>query len=130
MGCGKNSPRVAKTHIDSAVALMDQVEILGSPSVPPSNITRDDVGSIAYTIKKEGVVIASGSLIKTSVIFDTLQTGGGWKVSDDQPGFNFYWVIPGGTLPSKGTYKADAVITDTNNNKLVVSWTIKASVNE
>lgn len=121
----QNTPDVAYVHIESALVLMNRIQGLGDEDTAPANITQSDISSITYAITDSaGDSVEADTLDKTVVIFDELKTAGGWNRWLDSEGFNFRWVIPGGTLPSVGSYGVEITLTDTDGNKIVIEWTI------
>ena len=70
------------------------------------------VAGIDYAVidlKNSHRTVASGTLAKADVIFDTLQTGKGWSYT---PGYNFRWKVPAGSFPAgDGTYRVEVEIT-------------------
>lgn len=89
--------------------------------VDQTAIVRADVSSIAYVLTKlatgQGVAageeVDSGALLKTDVIFDTLQTDYGWPLSKG-PGYNLRVVISGALLIEPNTkYYDEITVTDT-----------------
>ena len=77
-----------------------------------ANITQADITSIAYTVHDTltGEQTVSGTLSKTTVIFDTLQTDARW--TKDSTGYNFRYDIPASELPNGDrTYRFEIVFT-------------------
>ena len=70
------------------------------------------VAGIDYAVidlKNSHRTVASGTLAKADVIFDTLQTGKGWTYLT---GYNFRWKIPAGSFPAgPGCYRVEVEIT-------------------
>lgn len=112
----------SSTFVDSSVTLMDRIT-----GVDAANITQASVDTIAYVIRKNGAEVASDSLTKTDVVFDTLSTGNGW--TEDTTGWNFKWVVPGSNFASEGTYYIEITITDTNGFVSKVMWVVNVEAN-
>lgn len=95
-------------------------------------IVQADVSSIAYKVyslassggSTAATQTSTGSLTKTEVIYDTLQTTRGWQV--DRTGYNFRWVIPGSLRPTGGVvYLFEVVFT--MGNGVVIADVFKSS---
>ena len=75
-------------------------------------ILQADVTSIAYSIRAKhalATVVDSGSLTKTSVVFDTLQTDARWTA--DAVGYNFRTTISATQIPNPGVYRVEIEFT-------------------
>lgn len=61
--------------------------------------------------------VASRSItVDSTVIFDTLQTGSGWDLTEDADGFNFKVEVLPADIPAGGkTYRFEFKFTDTNS---------------
>ena len=114
MTCVLQIPRDGDVAPGSAWSQMER--ILGFGNI---NITQSAVSTIAYKIFMPGAssVIQSGTLLKTSVIFDTLQTtslDAEW--TEDAIGYNFKNTWTGVQTPPEGKcYRYVVTITDTSS---------------
>ena len=92
-------------------------------------ITQSAISSIAYTVREaEGdeTQTATGTLDKTTAIYDTLQTGGLWDA--DLTGYNFYGVLTGTCFPTYGVrYRVEFVLTPTSGNPYPIVYEVTAS---
>ena len=68
-------------------------------------LTKAAVTAITYKVYDLSTtppsLVGSDSLDKTTVIFDSEQTGGNWPYDD---GYNFKWMMPATLLPNGGRY--------------------------
>lgn len=84
---------------DNGFSLMSRV--IGDDA---TDVRQADISTITWKLfDKEArtVVVDSGSLTVSSVIFDTLQTDARWKA--DSEGYNFRWDVPETLLPTGDT---------------------------
>lgn len=99
-------------------------------SVAGTLITRASIDSIAYAITDTATdaVVASGTLVKTDVIEDTLQTDSGWNTRKDADGWNLRVVWSGDEVPSAGqTLRYTITITATDDTVAVIRRDRQAS---
>lgn len=98
-------------------------------NVSAALITQASITSIAFTISAITTVngaevvteIETGTLAKTDVVFDALQTGGGWDV--DATGFNLAWIPTSGQLATAGQRRRySVVITPSSGPTIPVLW--------
>jgi hypothetical protein len=106
-----------------------------------ADITQATITSIAYSVSQYAsyddawhctngtAVIAGGSLVKTSVVFDTLQTAAPWDSTANSTGYNFRYDSPATDRPAVtggGTYwhRYDVVFTPTSGAVFVSSWIV------
>jgi len=68
-----------------------------------NRITQATVSSISYTAQPvdKSLPVVSGTLDKTAVVFDTLQTDG-WDTDIDANGYCFRWNIPSSLVAMEG----------------------------
>ena len=76
-------------------------------------IQQADVSSIAYSVYNKAdltTATATGTLVVSTVIYDTLQTDSRW--TEDSTGYNFGWNVPASTFATGGvTYRIEVKIT-------------------
>jgi hypothetical protein len=129
------TPRTLPQSFEATGAtLMDRVQGNGG-----ANITQASITSIAYTVSRYASqddaqkclngteVITGGTLSKTSVVFDTLQTAAPWDTTSDASGYNFRYDTPATDRPAVaggGSYwhRWDIVFTPASGAVFVVSW--------
>jgi len=123
------------------MAIIGKVEILEGASVPLLSrvraydggfLVQADVSSIAYQVDDldyPTVTGATGALLASNVVFDTLQTGDLW--TEDSTGYNFAWTPPASLLPGAPSaggrkfYQVEVAITPaTSSNKIMLVWII------
>ena len=95
-----------------------------------TGITQVAMASITYTIYRAGTaqVVASGSLVIGSVVFDTpVQTDDDprWRAREvDYPGYNFAWQVPASLVPTGlDTYRI--VIVGTEAGAAGLAWSLR-----
>jgi hypothetical protein len=128
----------AKAFEGTGITLMDRVQGNGG-----TNITQASITSIAYSVSQYAsyddaenctngtAVITGGSLVKTTVVFDTLQTAAPWDSTADSTGYNFRYDSPATDRPAVaggGTYwhRYDVVFTPASGAVFVVSWIVES----
>lgn len=72
--------------------------------VNSDNIVQADVTSITYEVfaMSSPNSIATSTLNKAVVLFDTLQTDNEWPTVAYPLGYNFLWAVPGALVPDQG----------------------------
>ena len=87
-----------------------------------ANITQSDITSIAYTVhdlKTGEQTVTGGTLAKTTVVFDSLQTDARWTA--DSTGYNFRYDIPASELPNGDReYKFEIVFTPASGEDFTI----------
>ena len=103
--------------------------VTGSDAVA---ITQAAIASIAYAVydlADTSAAVDSGTLTVADVVFDSLQTDARW--TEDSTGYNFRWQLDGSQIDNfdvasgaeqKKRYRAEAVLTDTAGDKIVLVW--------
>ena len=90
-------------------------------------ITQSDITSIAYhvvDVRKPSVTVASGSLDKANVVYDTLQTDARW--TKDSTGYNFAWAAEVTLVPEGGkTYQVEVEFTPTSGAVYRRRWLLE-----
>lgn len=120
----------------TGITLMDRVQGNGG-----ANITQAAITSIAYTVKRypsendaenctNATDVVTGTLNKTSVVFDTLQTAAPWDSTADPTGYNFRYDSPVTDRPAVsggGTYwhRYDIVFTPASGAAFAVVWIVE-----
>lgn len=87
-------------------------------------ITQASLSSIAYSVfdltAVPAAIVTSGTISKSSTVFDTLQTSDArWTV--DSVGYNFLWIAPASLFPlAPRKYQVEITFTTTDSYKLRV----------
>lgn len=118
---------------DAPIALMDRVKNLSG-----ENITQSSVTSLAYRVDEYASqleaetctsgteITASTSLVKTSVVFDTLQTSAPWDIAADATGYNFRLDLAGANRPNGNKWhRVEIVITPTSGGAFPLVWIVE-----
>lgn len=116
---------------DSPIVLMDRVT-----SVSGAAITQATITSIAYVVHEYAsqqeaerdingsAVGTAGTLTKTDVVFDTLQTGAPWTY--DTTGYNFRFTLPGTRRPTGGKWhRVEVTFTPSSGEAFPIVWIIE-----
>lgn len=116
---------------DTGVSLMDRIQGNGG-----TNITQASITSIAYKVYEctsmqkaeaaDGTLGTSGTLNKTTVVFDTLQTAAPWDSNADPTGYNFRYDSVAADRPTGGKwYRYEIVFTPTSGAPFAVVWIVE-----
>lgn len=78
-----------------------------------SDLLRANITSITYKVwpRTNPRSIATSTLNKADVFFDTLQTGAAWDNVNYPDGYNFLWTVPGTLVPKENeTYRIVIIV--------------------
>lgn len=111
-----------KIFEDSSGHILSRVRGMSNALITQASITSillrvyDKENPPSTTAIDDAAVVAARTLVKTDVVFDTLQTDSGWDTSEDADGFNFKVEILPADLPAGSkTYKFEFKFTDANS---------------
>jgi hypothetical protein len=113
---------VSATVWEDATAVM-LARLLGADG---DEVVQADISSIACKVfDSSGVQIVAPSIVVSSVIYETLQTGSEWTV--DSLGYNFRHALPTTAFPTGGeTYIVEYVFTAADGSVFPVVYKAKA----
>lgn len=114
------------------VTLMDRIQGNGG-----ANITQASITSISYEVQSyasaddaeeasSGTAVTSGTLAKTSVVFDTLQTAAPWDSAADSTGYNFRYDSPAADRPSGHRWhRYDIIFSPSSGAPFAAVWIVE-----
>ena len=94
--------------------------VVGNDALP---VTRISLSAINYAVQNvtTAVLIGTGALTISTVIFDALQTDKNW--TKDAVGYNFKWTVPASLLQNGGDkYQVDVKFTPVTGEVFIQSW--------